>query len=401
MLAFNLWLRDSFRDNKPFDRMVEELVTAQGSIYTNGPANYFRVATGPDDLAETTAQVFMGVRLQCAKCHHHPFEAYGQDDYYGLAAYFARVRTKNSQEFGLFGREQVIYVAGGGEVRQPRSGKVMEPTPLNDEPVDDPVDRRRALAQWLTEPDNPWLARNVANRYWGYLMGRGLVEPIDDLRETNPPTNPELLDALAGHFVSHGYDLKALLRLILNSQVYQLQRLADARQPARRPVLHPLPPQAPDRRATARRDQLRDRHDREVRRSGRAGPAPSRCPTRASTSYFLDTFGRPLRVIACECERSTDPNLSQALHLMNGDLVNRKLADPKTAGSPGCSRTRRSSDRRRPDPQRSTWSRSAGPPRPTSWRPPRGLIAEAPDRPTGAQDLLWGLMNSKEFLFNH
>lgn len=154
MLAFNLWLRDSFRANKPFDRMVEELVTAQGSIYTNGPANYFRVATSPADLAETTAQVFMGVRLQCAKCHHHPTEAYGQDDYYSLAAYFARVRTKNSQEFGLFGRERVVFVAAKGEVRQPRSGKVMKPAPLNEDPLDDPVDRRRALASWLTEPDN-------------------------------------------------------------------------------------------------------------------------------------------------------------------------------------------------------------------------------------------------------
>ena len=133
MLAFNLWLRDAFRANKPVSAMVEELITAQGSIYTNGPANYFRVATGPDDLAETTAQVFMGVRLQCAKCHHHPFESYGQDDYYGLAAYFARIRTKKSQEFGLFGREQVIYVAKTGEVGQPRTGKIMKPTPLGDE----------------------------------------------------------------------------------------------------------------------------------------------------------------------------------------------------------------------------------------------------------------------------
>ncbi len=132
MLAFNLWLRAAFRENMPPDRMVDGLVTAQGSIFTNGPANYFRVATGPDDLAETTAQVFMGVRLQCAKCHHHPFEAYGQDDYYGLAAYFARIRTKGSQEFGLFGGEQVIYIAPNGEVNQPRSGKRMEPRPLND-----------------------------------------------------------------------------------------------------------------------------------------------------------------------------------------------------------------------------------------------------------------------------
>src|SRR5262249_45120541 len=152
-------------------------------------------------------------------------EAYGQDDYYGLAAYFARIRTKTSQEFGLFGGEQVVFVAKTGDVFQPRSGRKMSPRPLNDEPADDPVDRRRALARWLTGQTNPWLARNVVNRYWGYLLGKGLVNPIDDLRETNPPSNPELLDALASEFVKGGFDLKRLLRLILTSRTYQLSSL--------------------------------------------------------------------------------------------------------------------------------------------------------------------------------
>ncbi len=227
MLAFNLWLREAFRSNMHFDRMAEELVTAQGSIFSNGPANYFRVATSPDDLAETTAQVFMGVRLQCARCHHHPFEAYGQDDYYSLAAYFARVRTKRSDEFGLFGGDQVIFVSQKGEVYQPRTGKKMEPRPLGEKPTDDPVDRRRALAKWLTAQNPRWLARNVVNRYWGYLLGKGLVNPIDDLRETNPPANPELLDALADRFIASGFDLKALLRQIMTSRVYQLSAHAD------------------------------------------------------------------------------------------------------------------------------------------------------------------------------
>ena len=208
----------------PVNRMAEELVTAQGSIFRNGPANYYRVSTSPDDLAETTAQVFMGVRLQCARCHHHPFEAYGQDDYYSLAAYFARVRTKRSDEFGLFGGDQVIFVARKGEVYQPRTGKKMEPRPLGEKPSDDHVDRRRALAKWLTTQNPRWLARNVVNRYWGYLLGKGLVNPIDDLRETNPPSNPELLDALADAFIASGFDLKALLRQILTSRVYQLRR---------------------------------------------------------------------------------------------------------------------------------------------------------------------------------
>ncbi|MFO0910727.1 MAG: DUF1549 and DUF1553 domain-containing protein [Isosphaeraceae bacterium] len=397
MLAFNLWLRGSFRDNKPVDRMVEELVTAQGSIFTNGPANYFRVASSPDDLAETTAQVFMGVRLQCAKCHHHPYEAYGQDDYYGLAAYFARIRTKGSQEFGLFGGEQVVYVAKAGEVFQPRSGKKMAPRPLNANPADDPIDRRRALARWLVEKDNPWLARNVVNRYWGYLMGKGLVNPIDDLRETNPPSNPELLDALANAFVQGGYDLKKLLRLILTSRVYQLSSLPtpDNRLDTTFFSHHPL------KRLTA--EQLLDAVNAATATLEKfplqpAGTRAISLPDTTYPSYFLDTFGRPLRVQACECERSTDPNLSQALHLMNGDLLNRKLAqndgrlmtmlrDPKLTDET-LVRTL----------YMVTFNRPATEPEVAA---ARALIAEAPNRAVGAQDLFWGLLNSKEFLFNH
>jgi hypothetical protein len=397
MLAFNLWLRGAFRENRSVDRMVDELVTAQGSIFTNGPANYFRVATSPDDLAETTAQVFMGVRLQCAKCHHHPFESYGQDDYYGLAAYFARVRTKGSQEFGLFGGEQVVFVAKAGEVNQPRSGKKMAPRPLNDEPADDPVDRRRALARWLTTKSNPWLAKNVANRYWGYLMGKGLVNPIDDLRETNPASNPELLDALAAEFVKGGFDLKKLLRLILNSRVYQLSAL-------------PTPDNRLDtsffthytlKRLTA--EQLLDAINLATGTSEKfalqpAGTRAIALPDTNYPSYFLDTFGRPFRAQACECERSSDPNLSQALHLMNGDLVNRKVSD--TSGL---------LHRMLRDPKLTdetlvqtlyvqTFNRPATADELVA---AKGLIAAAPSRAIGATDLFWGLLNSKEFLFNH
>ena len=397
MLAFNLWLRNSFRENLPVSRLVDELVTAQGSIFTNGPANYFRVATGPDDLAETTAQVFMGVRLQCAKCHHHPFEAYGQDDYYGLAAYFARIRTKNSEEFGLFGGEQVVYVAPAGDVFQPRSGKKMTPRPLNDEADDDPVDRRRALARWLTAPSNPWLAKNVANRYWGYLMGKGLVNPIDDLRATNPPSNPELLDALASEFVKGGFDLKKLLRLILTSKTYQLSAL-------------PTPDNRLDtaffthytlKRLTA--EQLLDAMNAATGTTEKfplqpAGTRAIALPDTSYPSYFLDTFGRPQRVQACECERSSDPNISQALHLMNGDLVNRKVAQPGGRLSKLMRDPKLTDDTLADALYHVTFNR---PPTPDERAAARALIVEAPSRVVGAQDLFWGLLNSKEFLFNH
>ncbi|GAC1475123.1 MAG: DUF1553 domain-containing protein [Isosphaeraceae bacterium] len=397
MLAFNLWLRASFRENKSVDRMVRELVTAQGSIFTNGPANYYRVADTPDDLAETTAQVFMGVRLQCAKCHHHPFESYGQDDYYGIAAYFARVRTKGSEEFGLFGGEQVIFVAKSGEVNQPRSGKTMPPRPLNSEPSDDPADRRRALAKWLTGPKNPWLSRNIVNRYWGYLMGRGLVNPIDDLRETNPPTNPELLDALASEFVKSGFNLKALLRLLLTSRTYQLSALStpDNRLDNTFFTHHPL------KRLTA--EQLLDAINFATGTTEKfplqpVGTRAISLPDTSYPSYFLDTFGRPSRVQACECERTTDPTLGQALHLMNGDIVNRKVLEGEGRLARLLRDPKLTDDTLIQTLYKLTFHRPATREEGTA---ARALISKAPSREAGAQDLFWGLLNSKEFLFNH
>jgi hypothetical protein len=345
----------------------------------------------------------MGVRLQCAKCHHHPFESYGQDDYYGLAAYLARVRTKSSDEFGLFGGERVVYVAKSGEVRQPRSGKKMEPRPLNDAPSDDPTDRRRALAKWLTEPENRWLSRNVVNRYWGYLMGKGIVNPIDDLRETNPPTNPELLDAVAESFVKSGYDLKALLRLILKSRVYQLS----ARTTAGNRLDSTFFTHYTIKRLGA--EQLLDAMDQATGTSEKFPRLPlgtraisipdvNFFPDAAPQSYFLKTFGAPSRVIACECERSTDPTLSQSLGMMNGEIINRKLTqadarlsnllkDPRLTDATLVERLYLITFNRHPTTAEAASAES--------------LLSEVPDRRQAAQDLLWGLMNSKEFLFNH
>src|SRR5262249_3722360 len=173
-------------------------------------------------LAEATAQLFLGVRIECAKCHHHPFEKYSQDDYYGLAAFFARTGTKNSEEFGLFGREQAVIVRDSGDVRHPRTNQVVAAKLLDGPPADDPLDLRVPLADWLTTKQTGSFARRVANRYVGSLLGRGLVEPVDDMRSTNPPTNPPLLDALAKHFADSGFDLKQLIRAIMTSRLYQL-----------------------------------------------------------------------------------------------------------------------------------------------------------------------------------
>ena len=210
MWSFHNWVRACVRDNKPVDEMVRDIITAEGSTFTEGPANYFMVARSPGDWAETTAQVFLGVRIGCAKCHHHPFEKWSQEDYYGMAAFFTRLGTKASREFGIFGGEQVVFLKPAGEQSHPRKGGLVKPHPLGGPDMDDPIDRRVKLAEWLTAPDNPFFARNFVNRFWGYLMGRGLVEPLDDMRATNPASNPELLDALADDFVKHKYDLCAI-----------------------------------------------------------------------------------------------------------------------------------------------------------------------------------------------
>ena len=214
MWALHNWIRESFRLNKGIDKFVKEIITAKGSLYMNGPANYYQINSNPTALTESTSQLFMGIRLECAKCHHHPFESYSQADYYGMAAFFSRVGTKNSEEFGLFGRERVVVVQPSGESKHPRTGKNMVPTVLHGEEMEHPLDRRIPLANWLASEENPWFAKSIVNRYMSYLLGRGLVEPVDDLRSTNPATNEEMFAALADYLESNEYNVKQLVKVI-------------------------------------------------------------------------------------------------------------------------------------------------------------------------------------------
>lgn len=394
MWALYNWIRGAFRENTSFDKFVTELITAQGSVYMNGPANYYRIATRPDDLAETTAQLFLGIRLQCAKCHHHPFESYGQEDYYGLAAFFARVGTKNSQEFGLFGREQVVLVKPSGEVRHPRTNKNLKPTPLGGEPVEDPLDRRRPLAKWLTSKDNKYFAYNVVNRYMSYLMGSGLVEPVDDLRATNPPSNPELMDALAEHFRKHDYDIKQLVRVIMNSRLYQLSS-------------QPTPENAADSRFYSHylvkriaAEPLLDAIDRSTGTQTKfpnlpLGTRAIELPDANYQNYFLTAFGKPRRVITCECERVSDPNLTQTLHVLNGSMVSQKVAD-KNGRVAKLLAAKKPHEAIVAELYLSTLSRR---PKEKELQVSKQLLQKSSSPKEFYEDLLWALLNSKEFLF--
>ncbi len=396
MWALHNWLKESFRTNKPFDQFVRELVTAKGSIFSNGPANYYRVANNPSDLAESTSQLFLGTRLQCAKCHHHPYEKYSQADYYGFAAFFSRVGTKPSTEFGLFGGESVVMVKSTGEVSHPKTGAVMKPTPLGGEPIDDPLDRRIPLADWLTSKENDRFAHNVVNRYMAYLMGRGLVDPVDDLRSTNPPSNAALYDRLAKEFVEDDFNVKQLMRIIMTSRLYQLDS-------------QPLPQNASDDRFYS--------HYKPKRLSAEAlldaidyvtgsptkhpnlplGTRATELPDAKTTNEFLITFGKPKRASVCECERTPDENLAQALHTLNGEIVAKKVADDK-------GRVAQLVAAKKPVEEivRELYLASlARYPSNDEMQLAVAYVNDAKGGPDAYQDLLWALLNSKQFLFVH
>lgn len=398
MWSFHNWVRASLRDNKPVDEMVREIITAEGSPFTEGPANFYLTSRNPLDWSENATQLFLGVRIQCARCHTHPFEKWTQDDYYGMAAFFVRLGTKGSQEFGLFGRETVVFIRPTGEQTHPRKGGVVKPHPLDGPDMDDPFDRRRKLADWLTAKNNPFFARNLVNRFWSYAMGRGLVEPVDDMRATNPASIPALLDALASDFAENKFDLKHLLRTIFLSRAYQLSsQVTPGNQADAANVFHA---RFVRRRLTA--EQLADALDfvtgtREKYQGLPLGTRAIQLPDTKVRSFLMDVFGRPPRQITCECERTSQPNIAQALHLLNGDFLNRKIEAPtgrietllkeKTVVPALIEELYLATLSRRPTPAEGE--------RAKQW------MAAAPSPKEGAIDLLWVLINSREFQFNH
>jgi hypothetical protein len=318
--TFSKWIRKRVADNEPWDRFVREIVTARGSTLENGAANFYAMHEDPQEMAETVSMAFLGMSIQCAHCHDHPLEKWTNDDYYGMANLFARVRGKDGND------SRIIFVADSGELIQPRTGRPQQPRPLDAAPVafDSAADRRDVLADWLTGPQNPYFSRSIVNRVWANFMGRGLVEAVDDMRLTNPPSNTPLLTALADDFAKDSYDLKKLMRKILTSATYQRSSGT-------------VPGNAGDERFYSRFYPRRLKAEvlldalSQVTKSPttfKGQPAGTRALELADSeadSYFLGVFGRPERLITCECERSNEPSMSQVLHLTNGDTLNAKI----------------------------------------------------------------------------
>jgi Protein of unknown function (DUF1553)/Protein of unknown function (DUF1549) len=391
---FYQWLVDVFEKNKPFDQFATELLTAQGSTYELPAANYYRACADPIEAAETTAQLFLGSRIQCAKCHNHPFENWTQDNFYGLTAFFNRVNSKP----GLRNEEEIIYVGRNGEVRQPRTGQLMKPWLPVDGVLDDAKvqDRRRAFADWLTSPKNPFFARVAVNRIWAMVMGQGIVDPVDDFRQSNPPANPALLDKLAADFIQHGYDQRQILRTILGSRTYQLSsRATKLNQDDTRLFSH-----AKMRMLTA--EQLLDAICQvtlvdETFPGLPAGTRAGEMPSPDFDDEFLDTFGRPQRATACECERGTASTLAQAIDLFNGPLVQKKLADKHNrfhlqlaAGRPHTQvieQLYRAADCRLPTD--------------IEMQAALAHIVRKENSSDGVEDMCWALLNTEEFLTQH
>ena len=391
---YHQWLRKSLQQNQPYDQFLRELLTAQGSNERNGAVNFYTAFPAPNDLSIAVSQVFLGVRLECARCHHHPYEKWGQDDFYGLAAFFPRVQKKKG-----VGAELVFFVGDKGEVRHPRTNAIVPPHVLLGVPWDSAThsDPRHFLADWMTAPQNPFVARTLVNRVWAQLMGRGLVEPIDDMRDTNPSTNEPLLMALAQDFVTQRFDVRQLIRTITTSRVYGLSsqpNVSNARdtQNYSRAYRKRLGAEV---LLDAVSDVTGDAHSFSGMPPGTRAVQlwDHRLP-----SSFLDTFGRPQRKTVCQCERVSETSLGQVLHLMNAPVVSDKISSPAGRAS-SLAASERSVDDIIVELYLATFGR---PPRDAELSAARtAFAAEGSTRRSAAEDVLWALLNSAEFVLNH
>lgn len=411
--AFHHWIRQCIADGKPLNDFARELIAARGSTYSHPQANFYRALREPQARAEATAQVFLGIRLQCARCHNHPFDRWTQNDYHSLAAFFARVDyriVENNRTDRLdtheFDGEQVVFVAREGEVKHPRTDAVLRPLFLGQSTPQFTAeqDRLRALADWVARPDNPFFARTQVNRIWFHLMGKGMVEPNDDFRASNPPVNGPLLEALTADFAAHKCDLRHAVRTIMNSRAYQLASLPnDTNGDDDTNFSH-----APIRPLQA--EQLIDSFaaviDVPVKFNGyplglRAAQLPGvptfrrqRGELPTPGEQFLKVFGKPERLLSCECERSDDTTLNQAFQLLTGELMNEMLS----AKDNRIGKLLAAKKSNREIVTEFYLTALCRPPSARELQATEALIDRSKDRRAALEDVVWGLVNAKEFL---
>jgi hypothetical protein len=386
------WIRDSFAANKPLDRFARELLTAEGPLVESPAGHFYKVVNKPNEMANTLSQVLLGVRIECAQCHHHPFDRWSQQDYFGMQAFFTQVGSKPSP------LGEMVLAASNAKTTHPREGyEVFAHALATAMPAESPSgDRRRLLAEWLTAANNPWFARNLVNRAWAHFLGRGLVEPVDDFRTTNPPSNPALLDALADHFVQSGFDFQALIRAITASAAYQRSAAVNTtnerdEQNYSRFLFKPL-------EAEVLLDAIC--HTTGVPEKFDGWPEGSRAIElwdSGVSHYLLKLFGRPVRATACECERVGEPSVSQVLHVLNSPEIQGKLSHA------GGRLAKLGADRADNEPLVDELYLTYFARRPTSEQRTAALawLEQQPDRPRAVEDLAWSMLNSVEFLFNH
>ncbi|MGQ0635232.1 MAG: DUF1549 domain-containing protein [Planctomycetaceae bacterium] len=395
--AFHNWIRDSLLENKPYDRFVREILTASGDITSHPPVAWYRGVSQTTEQVEDAAQLFLGLRIQCARCHHHPFEKWSQDDYYGLSAFFSRLGRKN----GANAREpRVFHNEGPAVATNPRSNKALKPAGLGVAPVDVAPERdpRYLLADWMTGPENPFFAKALVNRYWKHFFDRGIVEPEDDLRETNPPTNPELLAALARQFIDSGFDLRDLVRTICKSRTYQFSSL---------PNDHNLRDKQNFSRYYPRRLRAEVLYDgwHQVTATNQSynglptGTLALQLPDPTGGPYFLRVFGQPQAETACECERSQEANLAQSLHLLNSSELQGKLSSSAGRAALLAADVGHSDEEKVQELYRWVYARPASSDETRIAQ--EHLVRHADNKKPAWEDLIWALVNTKEFLFNH
>jgi hypothetical protein len=389
---FQQWLREAMAQNLPYDQFARELITATGGLYEVAPTSFYPLMKKAEEMATTTSQVFLGVSLECARCHDHPFEKWKQDDFLGLAAFFPQVRYKNR----IRQNERVLYLDAKRELTHPKSKKPVTPKFLGGEAVkiEPERDRREVLADWMTAPSNPFFARAIVNRLWKHFLGRGLVEPVDDFRVSNPPTNEALLDALAEDFIRHKYDLKHLFRTITGSRVYQLSAQPNGTNKEDKQFYS---------RFYLKRLNAEELLDGICRVTGvpekfpgfHLGTRATQLPDPKVPSYFLDVFDRATRETVCERKQTT--SVMQIMHLVSGDTINQKIRAENSLIE-RLIKSGKSSREIIEELYLRTLSRF---PNKDEAQLAQQGIGQAPSPREGYEDLLWALLNSKEFLFNH